>query len=200
MNSSNDPAADFFCRMRPALAGLFCAVLTLLFGFGLGVVFGANEDAIKSRLKASATEVRTSVYRDDDATIKAALDKSWTYVQRAHLHAGGLGATAVALILVTVLLGSRAGWTRAISLGLGIGGLGYSVYWLWAAFRLPPLGNSSLAKESLEWLAMPSSGAFVLSTVAVAGLLIAAMRRKTDVKPAGVAIKTDEPTVVLKDT
>jgi hypothetical protein len=71
---------------------------------------------------------------------------------------------------------------------------------LWAAFRLPPLGGSSLAKESLEWLAMPSSGAFVLSTLAVAVLLIAAMRRKADVKPAGIAIKTDEPAVVLKDT
>jgi hypothetical protein len=47
---------------------------------------------------------------------------------------------------------------------------------------------------------MPSSGAFVLSTLAVAVLLIAAMWRKTDVRPAGVAIKTDEPAVVLKDT
>ena len=36
--------------MRAASAGLVLAVLTLLFGQGMGIVFGLNEDAIKSRL------------------------------------------------------------------------------------------------------------------------------------------------------
>jgi hypothetical protein len=139
---SNSLLKEITLHLHPALPGMLFAVITLLFGFVLGIVFGVNEDIIKSRLKASATEVRESTYRGDDAAMKAVLDKSWVYMQRAHLHAGGLGATAVGLILLVSLLGTSRGMTRAISLGLGLGGLGYSVYWLLAGLRAPGLGNT----------------------------------------------------------
>ena len=41
-----------FC-LHPARLGLFLSVVTLLFGQGMGIVFGLNEDLIKSRMKAS---------------------------------------------------------------------------------------------------------------------------------------------------
>jgi hypothetical protein len=169
---SGATAASF----RPALFGLGCAVLTLLFGQGLGVVFGLNEDLIKSRLKLSAAEVRTSVYHEDDTAIKAVVDKSWAYMQRAHLHAGGMGTTAVALILLAWLLGASRRTAIAIGAGLGAGGFGYSLFWLWAGFRAPALGSTGAAKESLAWLAMPASGAFVLATLAVLILLLTTCR------------------------
>lgn len=176
------PAQDFLTQfrhqLRPALGGLFFSLLTLVFGFGIGIAFGAAEDKMKGSLAASAAAVRTSVYKDNDAAIKANLDKAWSYVKRAHLHAGGLGATAVALILLTVALGAPAGLTRAVSLGLGVGGLGYSVYWLLAAYRVPGLGSSTAAKESLSWLAMPSSGAIVAATLAVTALVAARLRAR----------------------
>ena len=106
---------------RPATLGLCFAVLTLLFGQGLGVVFGLNEDLIKSGLKASTVAVRTSIYRDDDVATKAVLDKSWGYFQRAHLHAGGMGTTAVVLIVLVGLLGAPRKMTSAIGVGLGAG-------------------------------------------------------------------------------
>lgn len=164
--------------LRPVLPGLLLAVLTLLFGSGLGVVFGLNEDAIKSRLTASAEVARVAVYQNDDARIKAVLDKSWVYMQRAHLHAGGLGTTAVALIAIVVLLGTAPGASAAISLALGAGGLGYSVFWLWAGFRAPALGSTGAAKETLSWLAIPSSGLVVAGTLAVAVLLALALSRR----------------------
>jgi hypothetical protein len=176
--STTNVASGNLCYLRPALPGLLFAVLTLLFGFGLGIVFGLNEDAIKSQLNASAAEVRETVYRGDDAAIETVLDKSWVYMQRAHLHAGGLGSAAIGLILVVVLLETSPGLTRAISLGLGLGGLGYAVYWLGAGFRAPGLGGTTAAKESLKWIAMPSSGAVVIATVAVAILLVAAVVRR----------------------
>jgi hypothetical protein len=57
---------------------------------------------------------------------------------------------------------------------------------MWAGFRAPGLGSTGAAKESLKWLAMPSSGAFVLATVAVLGLLIVTLvlRKPGDVKNA----------------
>lgn len=200
MNSARNTPLEIQLRIRPGLPGMLLAVLTLLFGFGLGVVFGANEDAIKGRLKASALEVRTSVYHDDDAAIKAALDKSWVYVQRAHLHAGGLGAAAVGLILVAMLLGGPAALVRGVSLGLGAGGLGYSAFWLVAAFRLPVMGDSAAAKESLAWLALPSSGAFVGATIALSMMLIAALRRKPPEAPSKTLTATTSGDVALKES
>ena len=186
MNSSTSPistapgAADFSARLRPALPGIFFAVLTLLFGFGLGIVFGVNEDAIKSQLKASAVAGRDTVYKGNDAAITLVLERSWTYMKRAHLHAGGLGANALVLTLLLLVLGTSAGWTRAISLALGLGGLGYSVYWMWAGFRAPVLGGTGAAKESLKWLAMPTSGAVLLATIAVLVLVAGAILRRRE--------------------
>ena len=164
--------------LSTATLPLVLAVLTILFGQGMGIVFGLNEDAIKSRLSAAAAEVRETVYKSDDATIKAVLDKSWVYMQRAHLHAGGMGTTALALILLLCLLGASPRMTVAIGVGLGAGGFGYSIYWMLAGFRAPALGGTGAAKESLKWLAMPSSGAFVVATVAVLVLLIVTFVRR----------------------
>lgn len=165
-------------KLRAASLGLVLAVLTILYGQGMGIVFGLNEDIIKSRLKASAAEVRDTVYKGDDAAIKPVLDKSWTYMQRAHLHAGGMGTTALALSALLGLLSTSRPVTAAISAGLGAGGFGYSLFWMWAGFRAPALGSTGAAKKSLEWLAMPSSGAFVLATVGALALLIVSLRRK----------------------
>lgn len=177
-----DPISESFASsLRAASLGLALAVLTLLLGQGLGVVFGLNEDAIKSRLKASAAEVRDTAYKGDDAAIKAVLEKSWVYMQRAHLHAGGMGTSALALIVLLCLLGASRCMTIALGVALGAGGFGYSLYWMWAGFRAPALGGTGAAKESLKWLAMPSSGAFVLATVAVLVLLIFTwVRRKSN--------------------
>lgn len=161
--------------LRPVLPGLTLALFTLLFGFGMGITFGLNEDAIKSRLDAAAAAAPASVYQQDEAAKKAVLDKSWTYMQRAHLHAGSLGTTAIALTVVLVLLGTGQRLAGAISLGLGVGGLGYSVFWLLAGFRAPALGSTGAAKESLKWLGMPSSGLLVAGAVAVAILLVIAL-------------------------
>ena len=78
----NDFLAVIRLQLAPALPGLLFAVLTLIFGFGLGIAFGVNEDVIKSCLKASATEVASSVYGRDEAAIETVLGKSWKYMQR----------------------------------------------------------------------------------------------------------------------
>ncbi|MSU64916.1 MAG: hypothetical protein EXS38_02170 [Opitutus sp.] len=173
--STSDLLAD---HLRPALPGMFFAVLTLLFGFSLGIAFGVNEDAIQTHLKASATAVRDTVYRGNDAAMKTVQERSWVYLQRAHLHAGGIGAASIGLILLLVRLGDRPSVTRIVSLALGVGTLGYPIYWMWAALRAPGLGSTGAAKESLKWLAMPSSGLVVLATFAIVVLVAAAALRQ----------------------
>ena len=168
-------SASRTASLRAALVGVMLAIVTILFGQGMGIVFGLNEDAIKTRLKASAAEVRDTIYKGDDAAIEAVQGKAWVYMQRAHLHAGAMGTTALGLILLMCLLGTSQRVAAAIGVGLGAGGFGYSIFWMWAGFRAPALGGTAAAKESLKWLAVPSSGAFVLATVAVLVLLIASI-------------------------
>jgi hypothetical protein len=179
MNTSASPSpvnADGL--VRAVLPGLILATLTLLLGFGLGVVFGLNEEAITSRLAASAAAAPAEVYHGDAAAVTSVLAKSWNYMQRSHLHAGAIGTTAVALTMIVVLLGIRPSIARIISLMLGAGGLGYSVFWVWAGARAPSLGSTGAAKESLSWLAIPSSGLVVAGTAAVAVLLVLRLLRR----------------------
>lgn len=160
-------------RLRAAWPGLASALLTILFGQGLGIVFGLNEDAIKGRLRESAVAVQATAYQGDAAAMKPVLDKSWAYMQRAHLHSGAMGTTAVVLIVLLGLLGAGRGTTVALGAALGFGGLGYSIYWMWAGFLAPGLGGTSAAKAQLSWLALPSSGAYVLATAATLVVLLA---------------------------
>jgi hypothetical protein len=158
------PIDEAGARVRAALPGFLLATLTVLLGFALGGLFGLNEDAIKSRLEARATAVESTVYHGDTAAANAVLAKSWTYMQRAHLHAGAMGTAAVALIGMLALIGAAPRHVRIAGLLLGLGALGYSAFWLWAGFRAPGLGGTGAAKESLRWLAIPSAGAMLLGT------------------------------------
>ena len=147
--------------------GIVLALLTLLYGFGLGGAFGAFEDNIKGSLEASATAVKDTVYHGDEAAMKKITAKSWTYMKRAHLHANGLGTAALAIILV--LAGTRASSRvrGVISTALGLGAFGYASFWMFAALTAPALGSTHDAKEALSWLAIPSAGLCILGLVAV---------------------------------
>jgi hypothetical protein len=149
-------------------------VLTVLFGFGMGGLFGLNEDLIKDRLAASAAAATATAYQGDPAAAEPVIAKSWEYMQRAHLHGGAIGTAAIGMILVLLLVGTTPRAVQVLSLALGLGGLGYAVFWMWAGFIAPGLGSTGAAKESLRWLAMPSSGAVMLATAAVAFLCLRA--------------------------
>jgi hypothetical protein len=147
--------------------GIFLALLTLLYGFGLGGAFGAFEDNIKGSLQASAEEVKATVYQGDEAAMKKITDKSWTYMKRAHLHANGLGTAALAIIFVLAGTPASSRVRGVVSTALGIGALGYASFWMFAALRAPAMGSTHDAKESLDWLAIPSAGLCILGLVAV---------------------------------
>jgi hypothetical protein len=161
----------FAARLRAGRWGTLLALLTILFGFALGGVFGVFEDALKDGLTERAEAVRDRVYEGDAAKIKATVDKSWAYYKRAHLHGGGIGAVALGGVLLVAALRRPPRLARqAVSLALGLGGLGYAAFWLLAARAAPGLGSTDLAKESLAWLAVPSAGLLLAGIVAVTAL------------------------------
>jgi multisubunit Na+/H+ antiporter MnhB subunit len=154
-------------QLRAMRVGIVFALLALLYSFVLGLVFGAAEDKMKQRLADSASRVSATVYQEDAVLMKSVLDKSWAYMKRAHLHAGSMGAIALVLSLLLAHCHVAPRISACTSAALGLGALGYSIYWMWAGFRAPGLGSTGAARESLDWLAIPTSGAFTLAAVAV---------------------------------
>lgn len=142
--------------------GVLFAVLTLIYGFGLGAAFGAAEDTLKGRLKDHARAVLDEKYGGDEAAAQAVADKAWVLLKRAHLHANGLGAAGLALIVLLSFVGTAEKLKPLVALALGVGGLAYSMYWMFAALRAPGMGSTGAAKESLDWLAIPGSGLCIL--------------------------------------
>lgn len=165
-------------RLRPYWVALLLGMLTLLYGFGIGIAFGAAEDDIRGSLKASASAVLAERYGGDEAKAKAVVDKAWSYQKRAHLHAGGLGASSLVLVVLLALACRPTLVSRAAAVLLGVGALGYSIFWMVAGFAAPGLGGTDVAKESFAWLAMPTSGAIVVGTLLTLVLVTASLARK----------------------
>lgn len=147
--------------------GVLFALLSLLYGFGLGASFGAAEDQLKAHLEQEGRAVFETVYASDPAKLDAILSKSWVYFQRAHLHANGLGTAALAMILLLACSGAVGHLERLTAALLGVGALGYASYWMFAGLQAPGLGSTGAAKESLGWLAIPTSGACILGLMLV---------------------------------
>ena len=154
-------------NLAPMRAGILLALLAILYGFGLGAAFGAAEDSIKQGLREDAAAVLANKYGGDEAKARKVTDKSWAYFKRAHLHANGLGTASLTLILLLSFLGGPSLAKSLVALGLGLGSLGYGSYWMFAGMRAPSMGSTGAAKESLAWLAIPSSGLCILGLLGV---------------------------------
>lgn len=164
--------------LKSVRLGLVLALVSIAFGYGLGIAFGAAEDGLQDALRASGEAVLATVYQGDAAELDKVLAKSWTYYKRAHMHAGALGASAVAQILLLSGLAVGARLKAVTATLLGGGALGYGVYWMLAARRAPGLGSTSAAKESLDWLAIPASGASVIGTLLMLAFVLHALYRR----------------------
>jgi hypothetical protein len=157
---------------KKMLGGVLLSLATLVFGFGMGVFFGANEDAMKDNLKQKGMSVIETVYGGDEAKLEGVLSKSWTYYKRAHLHANGLGTTSLALILLLAMIGGNERAKVITAWMLGLGALGYSLFWLFAGSAAPALGGTGTAKESLNWLGMPTAALCMIGLLMTVALTI----------------------------
>jgi hypothetical protein len=142
--------------------GACLSLLAILFGFVLGGAFGAVESSIKKRLDDSGTAVLQSVYKGDVAAKDAVVKKSWEYLQRAHLHGGAIGTAALASVMALILLCRLGRLAKVSALAVSSGALIYSLFWFFAGLTAPGLGSTSVAKESLSFVAIPGAGLCIL--------------------------------------
>ena len=133
--------------------GILLAVLTILFGFSIGIMFGESEAKVQNKLKAKAEKVIDSVYKGDADLVNRSVRGAMNYFKRAHIHGNGLGVAALVLITALFLFCPTNFLRDVTALLLGIGALGYSSYWMIAGKMAPRLGGISQAREAVGWYA-----------------------------------------------
>jgi hypothetical protein len=177
-------------RVGAVRLGLLLGLLTVLYGWGLGAVFGAGEDWVREGFLADA-ETSRAIYLDKakgdpeaaTAAIKQMDETAWRYFLRAHLHAGGIGSIAIGASLLLSMLSSRL--RGLASTLLGIGAIGYPLFWMLAGLKAPGLGSTAAAKESLRWLAIPSTGCLIVGGLITLWLVVSELfLGKGERKPA----------------
>jgi hypothetical protein len=166
---------------KKMLGGVLLSLATLVFGFGMGVFFGVNEDAMKGNLKEKGMAVIETVYGGDEAKLEGVLSKSWTYYKRAHLHANGLGTTALVLILLLAMIGGNERAKVITAWMLGVGALAYSLFWFFAGTAAPALGGTGAAKEAYNWLGMPGAALCLSGLLMTVALTVLNATRKKQV-------------------
>ena len=122
-------------ELNTVKAGLFLVMLTLIFGIGMGVVFGVNEDSVKSYI-TEGVAAHPDVHDDQSS------NKIWRYAQRAHFHATGIAAFSIGLLLLLMhsSLGSKLKAATAVLVGLG--GV-YPLAWFSMFVLAPSIGRSA---------------------------------------------------------
>ena len=122
-------------EIKTVRIGLFLVILTLLFGLGLGVSFGVNEDSFKSY-------IATGVNAHPEVHDSKSEDKIWRYAQRAHFHATGIAAFSIGLVVLTMFSSLRAKLKSMAAILIGLGGL-YPLSWLSMYILAPSIGRDA---------------------------------------------------------
>lgn len=148
--------------LAPCRCGLVLCLIAVLAGFGVGGAFGAADRELRAALERRAREAHANLTA---AELTTTVDKSLTFLRRSHVHGSGMGTTGVVLVLLVCVLDVAERSRRAISMCLGAGACGYSLFLLLAAWRMATLGDTHAVKASLAPLAIPAAGLFVMGTV-----------------------------------
>ena len=144
--------------------GLLITLLSLLFGIGLGVIFGAKEEVFKNYISQNI-QANPTVHDDKSK------DKIWRYVQRAHFHSTGIAAYSLALLLIILVSKMKDSAKSFSSTMIGIGTL-YSFAWYLMFYLAPTIGRDAAHNHILtESIVYVGTGAFLIGLFMIFGSL-----------------------------
>ena len=127
------------------------AILTLIGGVFISIIFGANEDYFKDKINEGLKKNEKVNQIQDPiekaAVLKSEADKNWRYYQRFHFHATGIGAMIMGVLLFISFLSAPERIKAISSFAVSIGGFLYPFVWLFAAIYGPEMGREA-AKET----------------------------------------------------
>ncbi len=124
--------------------GLALVMLGLLFGVGLGITFGANEDLFSDYV-AQGIAAHPGLH---DAKSP---EKIWRYAQRAHFHANGIAAFSIGLLLLVAASSLKEKLKTASSILIGLGSF-YPLSWFTMFLVAPSLGREAAHSYPLTQL------------------------------------------------
>ena len=158
--------------LSPVKVGLGLVILIILINVGLGALFGLNEDWFQNYIHTgmlSNPALFSNPAKDQDVI--------WRMVQRAHFHAGGIGAYTLGLVILTALtdLSYRRKQITSVLLGMVIL---YPLAWFVMFLYAPYIGRAAAHHAPVvEMLTDVGLGAFCLGLLSlIVGLFLPAKK------------------------
>jgi len=121
--------------------GLALVLLGLLFGIGLGITFGANEDLFQ-------TYISEGIAAHPEIHDAKSQDKIWRYAQRAHFHANGIAAFSIGLLLLVAASSLTVKLKKITSVLIGLGSF-YPLAWFSIFLLAPSIGRDAAHEHVL---------------------------------------------------
>lgn len=135
--------------------GLALVLLGLLFGVGMGIIFGVNEDVFKDY-------IAQGIAANPDVHDAKSPDKIWRYAQRAHFHATGIAAFALGLIILVMFSTLKPTYKKVSATLLGLSSF-YSLSWYMMFWLAPSIGRGPAHAHILtEFFAYTGVGGLLL--------------------------------------
>ena len=135
--------------------GLALVLLGLLFGVGMGIIFGVNEDVFKDFIAQGITA-------NPDVHDTKSPDKIWRYAQRAHFHATGIAAFSLGLVILVMFSTLKPTYKKASAILLGLSSF-YPLSWYTMFWLAPSIGRGPAHAHILtEFFAYSGVGGLLL--------------------------------------
>jgi hypothetical protein len=124
--------------------GLVFVLAGLLFGIGLGISFGVNEEMFEDY-------IATGIAAHPELHDSKSADKIWRYAQRAHFHATGIAAFSLGLILLVMASSLKKSLKTLSALLIGLGSF-YPLAWFTMYRLAPSIGREAAHEHALTAL------------------------------------------------
>lgn len=152
--------------------GLALVLLGLLFGVGMGIVFGVNEEVFKDYIAQGITA-------NPDVHDAKSADKIWRYAQRAHFHATGIAAFSLGLVILVMFSTLKPTYKKASAIFLGLSSF-YPLSWYTMFWLAPSIGRGPAHAHILtEFFAYTGVGSLLLGAfILCANVFLGSFREK----------------------
>jgi hypothetical protein len=145
-------------NVDPHYWGILFSLICIAWGFVVGGLMGALDTGFKGLMRERARKNLDSVYGGDEAKLEKFVAKGFKYCIRSHIHGSAIGSSALACILLLALTGENGSIGVLSSFTFGFGGLAYSIYWMLAGIHAADIGDATLAKHHMRFIAIPGAG------------------------------------------
>jgi hypothetical protein len=115
--------------------GLALVLLGLLFGVGLGIIFGANEAMFEHYIEQG-------IAAHPELHDAQSPEKIWRFAQRAHFHANGIAAFSLGLLLLVAFSTLKDKLKKISSTMIGLGSA-YPLAWFTMYLLAPSIGRDA---------------------------------------------------------